>query len=391
MSSVETNATAAAAGQKRLWSENQSEAGGYAETSSMEESEAGKYRADSENSFDADHLAKRGEAQVTSAGECPPGTTREEINGKRSSSTPSADIAPPGDAGIPIAAEAITKAETTNEPIALDHISDEEDGRKGAPVAEESAGHRQRDKLDQDPRRAYWTQHNNNYSYEKLMASAAGMEERSLELSNEAHFDVEQRQQSRSSTPSSSSRNMSPSDAFHRPYQQYGPPFAASMSTPMFAGGAQRQAFLPPAPAASVAARHHAPFPFFANPFMVPFAPHLPQANVSQQSPSNEKSTPEEWNANMVGVRRNPDSGGFFLHPQYYHELLQQYLRNMAVADVGTEEAIANVQNAANTTDGNLAMASALGEVYVKSANAGHGVLDHEDGGATREPNAGKC
>lgn len=377
MSSVETDATsstAAAAGQKRLWSENQSDIGGCEEASPAEESSAaGKYHRDGENSADAGHSAdQRTGTQVTSLEECPPEMRREEINGKRSSSTPSADTASPSaDAGIPISAHAITKTEaaSADEPILLRRVPEqEEDGDRKAASALEENQQSSVDRSDSELRRAFWNQHN-THDYEKMMASAGGETFNNNNGTSQMEATREQRQQSRSSTPSSSSRNMSPSDIYRRSYQQYGAPFSSSVSVPVFAGTNQRQPFLPAAPA--VGGRHHAPFPFFANPFMVPFAPHLPQANVSEQSPSNEKCTPEEWNSNMAGVRRNPDSGGFYLHPQYYHELLQQYLRNMAITDAGTEEA--NVHVPGSNEEGNAKIST-----NSSYENVSHGLPDHE-------------
>jgi hypothetical protein len=84
----------------------------------------------------------------------------------------------------------------------------------------------------------------------------------------------------------------------------------------------------------------HAP-PFFANPFMAPFLPqhgHPPTADtnsdrssLSPNSPSPSPNDPYLQGAQKSEFRMNPLTGGYFLSPNQYQEMLQ-YMQNLMIA-----------------------------------------------------------
>lgn len=81
--------------------------------------------------------------------------------------------------------------------------------------------------------------------------------------------------------------------------------------------------------------------PFFANPFVAPFSAHLPQAQIVNDDGSINSSLGIFNGVDSNNVRMNPYSGGFYISPQYYQELFQQYMRavNAAGHNVGVSPA----------------------------------------------------
>lgn len=89
---------------------------------------------------------------------------------------------------------------------------------------------------------------------------------------------------------------------------------------------------------AGIPTHHVPPPPYFANPFMAPFLPqqhgHLPtttdtNSDRSSLSPSSSSSSPNDphlLQQRMGGkteFRMNPLTGGYFLSPSQYHEMVQ--------------------------------------------------------------------
>jgi hypothetical protein len=75
--------------------------------------------------------------------------------------------------------------------------------------------------------------------------------------------------------------------------------------------------------------------PFFANPFMTPYLPQQQQQHAPalgpQPFPIDQQYT---GGVDAVGnnCRINPITGGYFLAPNQYHELMQQYLQSLVHA-----------------------------------------------------------
>lgn len=111
-----------------------------------------------------------------------------------------------------------------------------------------------------------------------------------------------------------------------------------------------RQSSSSPMAAAAAAAAVGASFPpphvvgsspFFANPFVAPFSAHLPQAQMVAGDDGSVNSSGIFNGMDSSNVRMNPYSGGFYISPQYYQELFQQYMRavNAAGHTVGVSPA----------------------------------------------------
>lgn len=75
---------------------------------------------------------------------------------------------------------------------------------------------------------------------------------------------------------------------------------------------------------------------FFSNPFVPAFMPHLPQN--ADGSPTEDESTPQSQyppsgfpHPSLQGMKQNPYTGGYFVHPQYFHygDVMQQYMQSL--------------------------------------------------------------
>uniref|UniRef100_A0A914BYT2 Uncharacterized protein n=1 Tax=Acrobeloides nanus TaxID=290746 RepID=A0A914BYT2_9BILA len=83
--------------------------------------------------------------------------------------------------------------------------------------------------------------------------------------------------------------------------------------------------------------------PYFANPFVAPFMPQAQQSATSNvvsgsvPSGNSPSSTPPTNTSPFPGVdhadyRMNPFTGGYYLSPSQYQEMMQQYMQNLMLA-----------------------------------------------------------
>uniref|UniRef100_A0A1I7RL72 PDZ domain-containing protein n=1 Tax=Bursaphelenchus xylophilus TaxID=6326 RepID=A0A1I7RL72_BURXY len=70
--------------------------------------------------------------------------------------------------------------------------------------------------------------------------------------------------------------------------------------------------------------------PFFSNPFMAPFLPQQPNGVYQSSSPQMNGQMPS--GQEKTEFRVNPLTGGYFLSPQQYQEMMQQYMHGLLVA-----------------------------------------------------------
>ena len=70
--------------------------------------------------------------------------------------------------------------------------------------------------------------------------------------------------------------------------------------------------------------------PFFANPFMTPYLPQATMGVVAQQPvDSAQQSAAPDQAFGEANFRMNPFTGGYYLAPSQYQEMMQQYLQSL--------------------------------------------------------------